>query len=175
MRTLFCFLSFFLAGFVYAEDMHESAEHAESMEEALSEHIPPKPEGAISWHVLGAAQIVYDDNEGIVKPQYTKEIEALNGKEISLAGYLFPVESEDPNRQYLFAALPPSCPFCLPAGPNYVADLQTVKPLKHTEEAVHLKGRLKLLDGSGQYQLFFLLEDVVQLPYKAVKPPKHSH
>ena len=128
-----------------------------SLEDALEKLIPEAPKGATSWRTLGKAEVVENKKTGTISPKFPAAIKKLDGKEIDIVGFLFPIETGEKQEHFLLSALPPSCPFCLPAGPNYLMDVKAAKGIDFSYDPVHLKGKLQLLDASDAYQMFYRL------------------
>lgn len=58
-------------------------------------------------------------------PVYAQNLSALDGKEISITGYMFPFDSADKQSHFLLSGYPPTCPFCLPGGANEMIEVTT--------------------------------------------------
>jgi hypothetical protein len=133
----------------------------ESLEEALEKLTPKAPPGALSWDDLGKADIVYNEKTGQLSATFPEHIRKLDGQTIKVAGFLFPVDvSQEPGEstiRYLLTALPPSCPFCLPAGPNYMMDMNIKGKVDFTYDPVLASGRLELREQSGDF--FYILHE----------------
>jgi hypothetical protein len=84
---------------------------------------------------------------------YGDVIEALDGQEVKLMGFLFPLEGGIEHARFLLTAWPPSCPFCLPAGPSQMVEVFCAEPIAYSEGAIVIAGRFELLhdDPSGLY------------------------
>ncbi len=61
---------------------------------AYRELIPAAPEGAVSWETLEKTTVVVDETskDGVARPRFPDEIAALDGKEIRVKGYVFPLD-----------------------------------------------------------------------------------
>jgi hypothetical protein len=84
---------------------------------------------------------------------FSKELQKLQGKQVKLAGFMLPLQQAEAHKTFLLSAVPPSCPFCLPGGPNTTVHVVCKKPLKYSMDAVVLNGTMELLkdDPSGFY------------------------
>jgi hypothetical protein len=109
--------------------------------------IPPAPEGAVSWQTLGRVKTVIEDKDGqtLIRPRFDKELAALDGREIMIKGFMYPLEMAEKQSRFVLTAYPPSCPFCLHAGPSQLIEVHCATPLKFTYQPVLIKGRLELL------------------------------
>ena len=119
------------------------------------------PEGTVSWDVLGTMDV---DVEVIAPLQtqmtksFTDEVKALDDQTIQVMGFLYPLEGGVAHERFLLTAWPPSCPFCLPAGPTLMVEVLAAEPIEFSEGAILVAGRFDLLedDPSG---LFYRLEE----------------
>jgi uncharacterized protein len=114
------------------------------------------PEGIVSWDVLGDLEIateVHGPLRATFTTSYGDAIEALDGQEVRLMGFLFPLEGGIEHARFLLTAWPPSCPFCLPAGPSQMVEVFCAEPIAYSEGAIVIAGRFELLhdDPSGLY------------------------
>lgn len=174
--TSLWFIALFLSLPLLAGDMEEQYEAfdpnavpAEPLPDDASfeyyEHlVPAAPEDGVSWHLLGATgeRIEIIDGFSHLRPIFSDEVKALDGDTIRIKGFMYPMDSEPRQRQFLFTALPPSCPYCLPAGPGYIIEAHAREPLRFSWDAMLLEGRLELQD-EHPYGLFFRLLDVRRL------------
>jgi uncharacterized protein len=114
------------------------------------------PEGVVGWDTLGNLDITTE----VIAPlrarfhtDYSEEIEALDGQEVKLMGFIYPLEGGVEHERFLLTAWPPSCPFCLPAGPSQMVEVLCEEPVEFTEGAILMTGRFEVLedDPSGMY------------------------
>jgi hypothetical protein len=114
------------------------------------------PEGAIGWDVLGDLDVRSESIaplQTIFHTDYRPEVKALDGREAKVMGFLFPLEGGLEHDHFLLTAWPPTCPFCLPAGPSQMVEVFCTKPVAFTEGAIMMAGTFQLLheDPSGLY------------------------
>lgn len=89
----------------------------------------------------------YDEFLGfkIDKPVFSEEIKALNGKEVTVKGFIIPVEGYKSHKEFIFSAFPYSmCFFCGGAGPESVMEVLASEAVEYSAESVTLKGKLHL-------------------------------
>src|SRR5690606_56523 len=97
-------------------------------------------------------------------PEFGPSVKAMNGKEISIAGYMLVM---DPGGDFFVLSKGPfaSCFFCGAAGPETIIEVQ-FKDKKHKkykmDDKVVLKGRLKLNTGDIEH-CNYILEDASEL------------
>ena len=89
----------------------------------------------------------YDEFLGfkIDKPVFSDKIHSLNGKEVTVKGFIIPVEGYKSHKEFIFSAFPYSmCFFCGGAGPESVMEVESIDPVEYTTESITLTGKLKL-------------------------------
>ena len=93
-------------------------------------------------------------------PVFSQDIKDMAGKEISIKGYIIPVEGYKSHTEFIFSAFPYNmCFFCGGAGPETVMEVSAVEPVKYTAEQVEIRGKLELND-SDINRLMYILTDV---------------
>lgn len=100
----------------------------------------------------------YDEIMGfkVDVPVFSDQIYALEDKEITLKGYIIPVEGYKSHKEFIFSAFPYAmCFFCGGAGPETVMEIEATEPVEFTAEQITLKGKLQLNS-----------DDINQLMYK---------
>ncbi len=124
-----------------------------------------KPEDV--WKVL--AKVTYKQEKDemlgfeIDVPIFSKEVKALAGKEITIRGYIIPVEGYKQQDYFVFSAYPYNlCYFCGGAGPETVMEVFTPKgkSIKYTSKPITIRGKLAL-NAKDVNKLMYLLEDAV--------------
>lgn len=123
---------------------------------SLEDLIPPAPAGAVSWRTLGQVKTYTEvvKGESFVRPKFDKTIASLDGQEITIKGFMFPLEMAEKQSRFVLSAYPPSCPFCLPGEPSHLIEVNCAKPVAFTYNPVLIKGRLHLLR-NDPYGLFY--------------------
>ena len=103
----------------------------------------------------------YDELMGfkIDKPVFGESVKALEGKEITIKGYIIPVEGYKGHKEFIFSAFPYSmCFFCGGAGPESVMEVQAVEAINYVAESIVLKGKLHLNSEDVNKLMFSLSE-----------------
>lgn len=116
-----------------------------------------------TWKTLGKITFKkqYDEFMGfkVNVPIFSPEVQALDGKEIIIKGYIIPTEGYKGHTAFVFSAYPYNlCYFCGGAGPETVMEVEASEPIEYTVEPVTIKGILQLNSG-----------DVNQLIYSMTK------
>lgn len=113
------------------------------------------------WKALsGVTYTITEDEYGeLYVPQFSEEAKALEGKEVTVPGYIIPFEGLFKPEHVIVSSLPlASCFFCGSGGPETVMEVYLKKPIDYTEAIVAFKGKLKLNDKDYE-QLMYILED----------------
>ncbi|MEM6265451.1 MAG: hypothetical protein AAGI38_23315 [Bacteroidota bacterium] len=96
----------------------------------------------------------------VMYPIFPEEVMALNGKEITITGYIIPLE--DDIGYFAFSAFPyENCFFCGNAGMETVMEVYAKKPLKYSPKAITIRGKLKINEEDIVSHLMYILEDAV--------------
>lgn len=115
-----------------------------------------------TWKTLRS--VFYQFKADVYVPKFSPPIKALDGKTVSLSGYIYPFETKSKHRYFVLSYHPiKSCFFCGGAGPETVVEVYCKKPIRFTEKKIVLQGRLKLNKNQSS-NLFYTLEDAVLKP-----------
>lgn len=125
------------------------------------------PEGGTDWKLFGATKEIKvetktDDGFDLIysKPQFQPSVENLNGKEIILKGYMFPLDETEGQKRFLFGPFPLSCPFQYHVGPSLVVEVHADKnPVFFDYEPITIAGTLELVPEDKEYSVFYRLKD----------------
>ena len=108
-------------------------------------------DGAVSWKILQKVTVDVKDTktETLFIPEFDQSVAALDGKEIEIEGFMFPLvpttDIPDSGDHFLLSSIPASCPFFHIYG-GQIIDVIAVDEIEFDEdEPVRLKGRLELL------------------------------
>ena len=112
------------------------------------------------WGVLMKTKITVDQKEGYYDAIVPAEVKNLSGKELTVSGFIMPLESKDKFKHFLLSRRTPVCPFCPPGEPNEIIDVTTEKQIAYTDDIVTLKGKFSLMNDRDM-GLFFKLKDAV--------------
>lgn len=111
----------------------------------------PEIQGVVSWNTL--AKVKQIKSKDRILPSFSKELMQLNGQEVTLQGFMMPLEPGEKQKHFLLSLNSPSCAYCLPAGPEGVVEIKSKTPVKYTLEPIFLNGRMSILsdDPMGLY------------------------
>ena len=108
-------------------------------------------DGAVSWKTLQRVTVDVKDTktETLFIPEFDQSVAVLDGKEIEIEGFMFPLvpttDIPDSGDHFLLSSIPASCPYFHIYG-GQIIDVIAVDEIEFDEdEPVRLKGRLELL------------------------------
>ena len=119
----------------------------------------PERKDVVSWKTLSQVELVKQKDRYV--PQFSKEVAALDQKDVKVQGFMMPLQMGDKQTHFVLSAMPQSCAFCMPGGPESMVEVKSKAAVKYTFEPVVLTGRLSVLkdDPTG---VFYRLTDAVQ-------------
>ncbi|MCI1191800.1 DUF3299 domain-containing protein [Calidifontimicrobium sp. SYSU G02091] len=124
--------------------------------------IPPlqEREGVVSWKLL--AMVTTRVSGHRVVPTFPDPVKALDGQKVKLQGFMLPLEPGERQSHFLLSAVPTTCSFCVPAGPEGLVEVRTRAPVRYSVDAVTLEGRLAVLT-DDRYGLFYRLSEAAEV------------
>jgi uncharacterized protein len=140
---------------------------------AAAQHQPPqgadpsqlKPlverKDVLSWKVLAQVELVKMKDRYV--PQFAQSVASLNQKEVKIQGFMMPLQVGDKQSHFVLSAMPVSCSFCMPGGPESLVEVKTKQPVKYGFEPITISGKLTVLkdDPTG---VFYRIVDAVHVP-----------
>jgi len=117
-----------------------------------------------TWKTLGKITFKkkYDEMLGfkVDVPVFSQAVKDLEGKEITIRGYIIPVEGYKSHNEFIFSAYPYNmCFFCGGAGPETVMEVVAKEPIEYTAEAITIRGKLTTNEDDIN-RLLYALTDV---------------
>jgi hypothetical protein len=106
---------------------------------------------AIPWKVFATTKEIkkctkaedgFDDC--FFTPGYSDEMKKLDGKEVTLMGFMFPLSEADKQTNFLIGPYPLSCPFEYHSPPSQIVEVITKTPVKFSFDPVTVKGVLEV-------------------------------
>lgn len=120
----------------------------------------PTPKGGTAWSLLEATkETTRTGADGYIrsKPVFPAAIRALNGKQVTVSGYMAPLENGSMQKHFVLLAYPPGCPFHMHAMPNQFIEIRAVVPFPvSTTKALIVTGTLQLA-GQDESGIFYKL------------------
>jgi len=144
-----------------------------TMDELLSniKNFVDTPEGGTSWKVFGETiqnPYSYQDEEGLewsgVRPEFSEGLKKLDGTEILIQGYMFPLGQEEKQPLFLLGPYPVSCPYHYHVTPNLIIEVHAKTSVAFSYDPVNIKGTLELVPEDDEYNVFYRLNDSEFVP-----------
>jgi hypothetical protein len=116
----------------------------------------PERKDVVSWKTLAQVELVKMKDRYV--PQFASNVTSLDQKQVKVQGFMLPLQMGDKQSHFVLAAMPQTCSFCMPGGPESMVEVKTKAPVKYTFDAVVLSGKLTVLkdDPTG---IFYRLTD----------------
>lgn len=118
--------------------------------------------GVLAWALLSAVTNKVEKNK--LTPIFPPQVQALDKQKVRVQGFMMPLEPGDKQQHFLLSAVPTSCAFCVPAGPEGLIEVRTKQPVRYSLEPITVEGQLAVLS-DDPYGMFYRLLDG-----QAVKP-----
>ena len=84
---------------------------------------PADDQGAVvPWEAL--AQVTVTKQKDRYVPEFSKQIVALDKREVRLRGFMLPLEQGARQKHFLLSAQPPECAFCMPGTAEQFAEVR---------------------------------------------------
>lgn len=119
------------------------------------------------WNTLAKIEIEtrFDENLqfDIEYPIFSDEVKALDNKEITIEGFMIPLDELRGKNYFVLSSLPfATCFFCGGAGPETVMEVFTKEGVPFTERKIKVKGVLSI-NADDPTRLLYVLKDAVQI------------
>ena len=102
----------------------------------------------VPWEAL--AQVTVTKQKDRYVPEFSKQIVALDKREVRLRGFMLPLEQGARQKHFLLSAQPPECAFCMPGTAEQFAEVRARTAVKYVTEPITLSGTFMLVrDESG--------------------------
>jgi len=141
-------------------------------QDARGPHVPPpgfdparlrpleERQDLVSWKLLAQVELVRAEDRYV--PRFSKSVAALDQKRVKLQGFMIPLEVGARQTHFLLAAMPQTCAFCLPGGPESTVEVRTGKPVRYTFEPVTVTGTFSVIVKYDLTGVFYRLTDGVE-------------
>lgn len=118
-------------------------------------------EDLVSWKLLASVTAKVEKNK--VRPVFPTTVRALDSKTVKVQGFMLPLDPGERQRHFLLSAVPTTCNFCVPAGPEGLIEVRTKEPIRYTVEAITVQGRFSVLS-DDKFGLFYRVADAAPAP-----------
>jgi uncharacterized protein len=122
----------------------------------FSSTVLPEKQGVVSWKTLSKVEPIMKGDKMV--PKFSEEVLGLDSKAVRIQGYVLPLDVDDEQHHFLLSAVPPSCPFCMPAGPDAIVEVVAKKAVAYGFEPVILSGKFAVLKNDPSGVLYRLTE-----------------
>jgi uncharacterized protein len=116
----------------------------------------PERKDVVSWKLLSQVELVKQKDRYV--PKFAAGVAALDQKEVKVQGFMMPLQTGDKQTHFVLSAMPASCAFCMPGGPESMVEIKTRTPVKYTFEPVVVSGKLAILK-SDPTGIFYRIVD----------------
>lgn len=114
--------------------------------------------GVVSWDTL--ARVDFKTTKDRIIPTFSQNIIALNDHQVKIQGFMMPLDPGKMQKHFLISVNSATCPYCMPAGPEGIIEVQSSTPIKYGFEPIVISGKLAVLknDPTG---LFYRMTNAV--------------
>ncbi len=117
------------------------------------------PSSADIWKALATVEYENMPDRYFPKPVFNKDIKAMEGKRVTLKGFIIPLDDTKKQINFMLSMVPFShCYFCGGAGPESVVEVKALTSFEYTAKPVQVSGILKL-NATDENHLFYILEE----------------
>ena len=128
----------------------------------LSRFAPLKDrEGVVPWSLLSAVKTRVDGKS--MRPVYPSAVQSLDGREVMVQGFMMPLGTGAKQKHFLLSAVPTTCSFCVPAGPEGLVEVRTKIGVPYTQEAITVRGKMAVLP-DDPYGMYYRVADGLAVP-----------
>jgi len=104
--------------------------------------------GVVPWETLAQVSVTRQKDRYV--PEFSRQILALDKREVKLKGFMLPLEQGHLQRRFLLSAQPPECAFCMPGTAEQFAEVLAKVPVKYVNDPITVSGTFVLVrDDSG--------------------------
>lgn len=124
--------------------------------------VPPLPERAdvLPWSMLTEVKTKAVKNR--LLPVFPAAVQALSEKTQRIQGFMMPLEPGEKQKHFLLSAVPLTCSFCVPGGPESMVEVKTKTPVKYSLEPVTVEGKFAVLSDDS-YGLYYRITEAVSV------------
>lgn len=105
---------------------------------------------ALSWAALGRVRMQGN------RPQFDAAVQRLHGRQVTLQGFMLPLEQTPRQTMFLLTAVPmQDCFYCIPSGPESFVEIRLAQPVPFSYNRITVTGRFETLasDPIGLYRI----------------------
>ncbi len=162
---LFILLSFLWACPSYAITAEQDGHNSRTIQDYIKDFVDI-PQGALDWKLFGQTEMTNvegKDEHGMdvqyYSPGFSLDLQVYDGEEITIKGFMFPLDAAENQRLFLFGPFPLNCPYQYHVGPNLVIEVHADDiPVPFSYDPITLKGILELVPKDLEYGIFYRLK-----------------
>jgi hypothetical protein len=113
----------------------------------------------VSWETLAQVSVTRQKDRYV--PEFSKQILALDKRDVKLKGFMMPLEPGLAQTHFLLSAQPPDCAFCMPGTAEQFAEVLAKVPVKVPSDVIVVSGTFSLVRDDSGGLLYRLTEAVV--------------
>ncbi|MHA7833908.1 MAG: Ig-like domain-containing protein [Algiphilus sp.] len=102
-------------------------------------------DGITPWKTLLSSQVRYREDYTL-DVRYSEPAQALAGTQVTLVGFMLPLEPSDRQKHFLLVSTPPSCFFHVPGGPAGAVEVRADTAIAVRWDPIVLAGTFRLID-----------------------------
>jgi len=167
MKYLMVLCTLLIAPSVLAMTLEKGADAPTRELEDLIKNYVDIPPGATDWKVFGKTKQkdirgkTYDGYDfQYYKPIFTPEVAALDGKQITVKGFMFPLNETEKQALFLIGPFPVNCPYQYHVGPSLIIEVHADNhPVKFSYDPIVVTGTLQLVPKDPDNDIFYRLVD----------------
>lgn len=110
------------------------------------------------WRKFVNCKLDYNEDTGIYSIRLTPDVKALDGKTVTMRGFVLPMDGSDQTKRFLLSRNTPVCMYCPPGQPNEVVEVEAAKAIPWTDKIVAVTGKLRLVNDQER-AVFFKMEN----------------
>lgn len=116
----------------------------------------PERNDVVSWKLFAKVELVRQKDRYV--PKFASDVAALDNQQVKVQGFMMPLQTGDKQTHFVLSAMPQTCSFCMPGGPEQLVEVKAKRAVKYTFEPVVVTGKLAVLkdDPTG---VFYRLTD----------------
>jgi hypothetical protein len=113
----------------------------------------------VPWETLAQVSVTKKNDRYV--PEFSREIMALDKREVKLKGFMMPLEQGLMQKHFLLSMQPSECAFCMPGTAEQFAEVLAKTPLKNATGPIIVSGTFALVRDDSGGLLYRLTEAVV--------------
>lgn len=114
----------------------------------------------VPWPLL--AEVKTRNVKNRLLPDFPPGVLALGRKPQRIQGYMMPLDPGERQRHFLLSAVPLTCAFCVPGGPESLVEVRSREPVRYAMAPLVIEGRFEVLPDDPQ-GVYYRMSDAVQV------------